>query len=257
MQWRTLISPAVAAAFVCIAIACNRQPAAVDDPDAELSGEPEQFSATIVHAVDDGVEREINVTRIFKSGNLRREEWIEQGESLALIWRPDLGKTHLLDIEGRCYVESDITPNTTSDKALKVGSESTVSQDQSLKGEPANRSSARVGRDAIAGEAVDRAFDRAPSPVHVENRRLADQTIDGHPCAVAERREIFAGNHTSVTTTFRARDLNGLAIRIEMGLGEGTEGAKLITKWRDIRRVVSSDVFAVPPDFRRVDKLPR
>ena len=253
MQWRPLISLATVAVYVCIAIACHRQSGAVDDPGSEPFGEPEQFSATIVCAVDDGVERELSVTRIFKSGNLRREEWIEQGESRALIWRPDLGKTHLLDIEGRCYVESDITP----DDALKVGSESTASQNPLPEVEPAGRSSASVSRDSIAAETVDRAFDHAPSPVRVENRRLADQTIDGHPCAVFERRENFAGNHTEVTTTFRARDLNGLAIRIETGLGGGTKGTKLITRWRDIRVDVPADVFSVPPEFRRVDKLPR
>lgn len=254
MQLRTLISLAVATVCVCIAISCRR-PAAVDDPGTELSGEPEQFSATIVHAVDDGVERELSVTRIFKSGNLRREEWIEQGESRALIWRLDLGKTYLLDIEGRCYVESGIAPDITSDNALN---ESTVSQNRSPEGELMYQSSASGSRDEIAGELVDRALDHPPSPVHVENRRLSDRTIDGHPCAVFERREVFAGNHSSVTTIFRARDLNGLAIRIETtGPGEASEGAKLITKWLDFRGDVPPDVFTVPADFRRVDKLPR
>lgn len=251
------ISLAVVAVCVCIAIACHRQSGAVDDPGAELSGEPEQFSATIAYAVDDGVERELSVTRIFKSGNLRREEWIEQGESRALIWRLDLGKTYLLDIEGRCYVESDITPDITHDDPLKVGSESTASRNRLPEVEPGDRGSASASLDPIAGEKVDRAFDDAPSPVRVENRRLADRTIDGHPCAVLERRESFTGDHTQVTTTFRARDLNGLAIRIETGLGAGTEGTKLITRWRDIREDVPADVFTVPPDFRKVDRLPR
>ncbi len=205
MQWRPLISLAVVAVCVCIAIACHRQSVAVDDPGSELSGEPEQFSATIVCAVDEGVERELSVTRIFKSGNLRREEWIEQGESRALIWRPDLGKTHLLDIDRRCYVERDIMPDSTPNGALKVGSESTASQNRLPEVEPADRSSANVSRHAISGEALDRAFDHAPSPVRVENRRFADQTIDAHPCAVFERREIFAGNHIEVTRTSNKR----------------------------------------------------
>ncbi|HSO75033.1 MAG TPA: hypothetical protein VLU47_09355, partial [Blastocatellia bacterium] len=114
MKWRPLISLEVAVC-VCIAIACHRQPGAVDDPGAEISGEPEQFSAIIVYAVDDGIERELRVTRIFKSGDLRREEWIERGESRASIWRPDLGKAYLLDVEGHCYLESDATPGSTSD----------------------------------------------------------------------------------------------------------------------------------------------
>jgi hypothetical protein len=253
MQRRPLISLAVVAVCLCIVIACHRQSGVVDDSAGELSGEPEQFSATVVCAVDDGVERELSVTRIFKSGSLMREEWIEQGQSRALIWRPDLGKAHLLDIEGRCYVESDITPDVTPAAALKVGGESNARQNRL----PADRSSESNSSDTIAGEAVDRVFDHMTSPVRVENRRLADQTIDGHLCAVFERREVFGGDHIEVTTTFRARDLNGLAIRIETGPEARTEGAKLITRWRDIHGDVPAEVFTVPPDFRKVDKLPR
>lgn len=256
MKWRPLIGLEVALCL-CVSIACHRQPRAVDDLGAELSGELDQFSATVVCAVDDGVERELSVTRIFKSGDLRREEWSEQGGSRALIWRPDLGKTYLLDIEARCYVESEITPEITFDDALKAGSESTASGNRSPEVESADRNSASVRRDAIAGEAVDRAFDLAPSPLRVENRRLTDQTVDGHPCAVLERREFFTGDKIELTTTFRARDLDGFVIRIEAGLGAGTDGPRLITSWRDIRRDVQPGVFTVPPDFRRVDRLPR
>ncbi len=256
MRLRPLISLELAFC-VLIATACHRQPAAVDAPAEELSGEPERFSATIFIAVDDGVEREVSVTRIFKSGDLRREEWIEQHESRALIWRPDLGKTYLLDIERRCYVESDTAPSNGSHNAVKAWSESTASDDRSPEVEPAGRSSASASRGSLAREAVDRVFDRAPSPLRVETRRLADQTIDGHPCTVFERREIFTGNQVEVTTTFRARDLNGLAIRIETGLDARTEGSKLITRLRDISREVLADAFAVPPDFRRVNRLPR
>ena len=236
---------AAVAVCVCFAIACHRR----QDPDeAELTGEPEQFSAIVVHWVDDGVERELDVTRIFKSGNLRREEWLEQGGSRALIWRPDLGRMYLLDVDGRGYVETDITPS----DALKPGQETNTSQDA----EYAARRSASVRGDQVRGEAVDRAFDDSPSPVRIETRSLPDQTIDGHPSAVIERRTVFANDYVETTVTFRARDFNGLAIRVETGPGAGTKGSKLITSWRDIRRDVPADVFDVPPDFRRVDKLP-
>jgi hypothetical protein len=238
---------------VCLAIACNRRPEPID---AEPAGEPERFSATIFSTVsdaaDDGVERELSVTRIFKSDNLRREEWTEQDESRALIWRPDLGKSYLLDIGRRCYIETDLTPN----DALKAASEPTARPTPLPESESADRSSASVKGDPVKGDAVDRAFDDSPAPVRVEARSLPDQSIDGHPCAVLERRAIFAGDYVEVTVTFRARDLNGLAIRVETGPGIGAKGSKLITRWKDIYRDVPADVFTVPPDFRRVDKLP-
>lgn len=256
MQLRPFISLAMVMVCVFLALACHRKPGAIDNPALELSGEPEQFSATIVFAVeDDGNERELNATRIFKSGDLRREEWIEEGEPRALIWRPDLGKTYLLDIKERCYVESDTT--LTSDNILKMEIESLASQNRSRVAEAADRSSASINRDAIAAAAVDRAFDHAPPPLRVETLRLADQTIDGHPCTVFERREIFSGDHIEVSATFRASDLNGLTIRTETGLGAGTQGTKLIKVWRDVRLDVPVDVFSVPADFRRVDRLPR
>src|ERR1051325_3927342 len=75
------------------------QPAA--DPGA--AGEPENYSAEVVCAVDDGGERELSVSRVARYGELRREEWREQGGSRALIWRPDEGKAFLLDLDKRTY----------------------------------------------------------------------------------------------------------------------------------------------------------
>lgn len=245
MQLPTSIKLAAVAACVCLAMACSRRPAPVNDPGLEVQGEPEQYSATIVCSVDDGVERELNVTRIAKSGDFRREEWTEQGALRALIWRPDLGKSYLLDLEQRCYVETDITPN----DDLKTQNQSTGSRSLSPDAEFATRESAGVSR-----EAVDRAFSDAPSPGRVETRRLADQTFDGHPCAVSEQRAIFTDDDVEVTTTFRARDLNGLAIKVETG--SGNNGAKLITRWRDIRIDVPADAFMVPAGFKKIDKLP-
>jgi hypothetical protein len=245
-----LIALAVCA---CLAIACQRQPDSIGGhPDTGLAGEPEQFSATVVRSIEDGAERDLSVTRIFKSGDLRREEWIEQSESRAVIWRADLGKSYLLDLDRRLYVESDIRP----DSALRPERESTSSERAAAPAESEARSSALIP-DEVRAEAVERAVGSAPLPVRVESRSLSDRTIDGHPCAVIESRETFAGGHVEVTTCFRARDLRGLAIRIEIGPITGTNGAKLITKWRDILVDVPADAFVVPSDFRKVDKLMR
>jgi hypothetical protein len=242
-----------AAVCACLAIACHRPPDSTGgDPDTGLAGEPEQFSATVVRSLEDAAERDLSVTRIFKSGDLRREEWIEQGEPRAVIWRADLGKSYLLDLDRRLYVESDIRP----DAALRPESESTSSEGTAAPTESEAPSSALI-RGGVRAEAVERAVGSAPLPVRVESRPLSDRTIDGHPCAVLESREIFTGGHVEVTTCFRARDLGGLAIRVEIGPVTGTNGAKLITKWRDILLDVPADTFAVPSDFRKVDRLMR
>jgi hypothetical protein len=247
MHFSVSIKLAAVSICVCLALACNRTPT-TDEPGADIAGEPEQFTAIIVSSIDEGVERELSVTRVFKSGDLTRAEWTEQGEPRALIWRPDLGKSYLLDIGQRCYIETDITPRDVPEAHKESDSlQNRTSEDSAV------RSSASVSREAITGDVVDRAFGDAPAPVSVDTRRLADNMIDGHPCAVTERRAIFVDDRVEVTTTFRARDLNGLAIRVEAS--STNSGAKLTTSWRDIRTDVPAEVFIVPFDFRRVEKL--
>src|SRR6266478_5689512 len=79
------------------------------DSNLEPAGEPEQYSATVVRIIEDGTSRETSVSREARSGEKRREEWTEEGQNRALIWRPDLGKSFLLDLDGRAYVEFEIT----------------------------------------------------------------------------------------------------------------------------------------------------
>ncbi|HEX8183253.1 MAG TPA: hypothetical protein VF747_00835, partial [Blastocatellia bacterium] len=102
----SLLPLAGAAAFLILAsTACRRDAHPVADADPGLSGEPESYSATVVRAIDDGAERELSVTRIARSGEMRREEWNERAGRRALIWRPDQGKAFLLDLDKRIYVE--------------------------------------------------------------------------------------------------------------------------------------------------------
>jgi len=109
---------------------------------------------------------------------------------------------------------------------------------------------------AIDAEAVDRVLDAAPSPVRVEARSLADQTVEGHLCKVYEQRAVFSDGHVEVTITFRAVDLAGLAIRIEIAAEPQNGSEKVIISRRDVNPVVSPDEFIVPPGFKKVDKLP-
>jgi hypothetical protein len=74
-----------------------------------IAGEPNRYSATVIRTLDDGTKREVSTSREFRSGELRREEWTEEGRHLALIWLPDPGKAFLLDLDAKTYqeVESD------------------------------------------------------------------------------------------------------------------------------------------------------
>src|SRR5436309_9764236 len=87
----------------------NRVSPSDGDSNVEPAGEPEQYSARVVRIIEDGKSRETSVSREARSGEKHREEWTEEGQNRALIWRPDLGKIFLLDLDGRAYVEFEIT----------------------------------------------------------------------------------------------------------------------------------------------------
>jgi hypothetical protein len=239
MQSGELNKLAVAAVCVALAIACNSKSKRAGDP----AGEPERYSATVVRSVNDGVERELSIARVFKSGDMWRQEWTQQDESYALIWRPDLGKMYELDLARRCYVENETNPKEAN---LPTGEQAV----------PEVPDSVDAVRGKAGAEAVEQALGDAPSPERIEVQQLSDTTVDGHVCEVFERREIFPDNHVVVTTTFRARELGGLAIRVETGPAPGA-GTRLILMLRDVRLDVPADAFVVPADFRKVDKLPR
>jgi hypothetical protein len=187
------------------------------------AGELEQYAATVARIIEDGKGREEEVTRVARSGEKSREEWTEGGEARALIWRPDLGKSFLLFPGRRLYVETDI----------------------------------HQGADpgAVDPDAVDRAMDSAPLPVSAETRMLPDQIINNYLCQVVQKRAEFADGHAEVTTTYRARALGGLAVRVETET-LGDQRIKVITERRDIRLEVAPEEFIIPPDFRKVDRIP-
>lgn len=208
--------------------------------DSEPAGEPEQYSATVVRTIDDGTTRETSITGEARSGEKRREEWTEQDQNRALIWRPDLGKGFLLDLDRRLFVELDIV-------ARQVGESQTEASKTSVVNPP------RVNAGDRTLQAIDNYFDDTQSPTRVETRILSPVVIDGHSCRVYEQRTSFLDGHTEITRRFRADDLSGLALRIECEAGQGA--AKVITERRDVRIEVAPDAFVVPADFKRVEKL--
>ena len=237
MHSSPLMTLVLAATFLIVAsTGCRRSPQPVADADPGSAGEPESYSATVVRAVDDGAERELSVTRIARSGELRREEWREQDSTRALIWRPDQGKMFLLDLDKRIYRELPLSFSPERD--------------------PETHSSSDDAQRAIDPEAIERILDNAPSPVQVETRLLEDQTIENHVCKVYESRAVFSEGYTEITKSFRALDLNGLAIRIEITAEPRNGNDKIIISRRDVKTVVSPDEFIVPSEFKKVDKLP-
>jgi hypothetical protein len=232
------------------------------DSEAAADIEPESYSATIVRTIDDGLSRREIITRIVRSGEMRREEWSDQGKSRALISRPDMGKAFLLDLDKQAYVESALAP--ASENEIEADS-SNANRSQSNNRSKSNnraRTNNRSQLNASAGESneqpaispgdIERVFSDAPLPSSVEMLALPDQTIENHLCRVFERRASFPGGHTEITRVFRAVDLQGLAIRIE---SESEGGVKLITERREAQIAVSPDEFIIPSGFKKVGRL--
>src|SRR6266567_1251411 len=223
----------------------NRVPPSDGDSNFEPAGEPEQYSATVVRIVEDGTSRETSVSREARSGEKRREEWTEEGQNRALIWRPDLGKSFLLDLDGRAYMEVEITSGHLPESPKGASNPHDVSSGRNAPGPD-------VGDSTV--QAIDHDFGNAQPPARVETRVLAPAVIDGHSCAVDEQRAIFRDRHVETTRRFRARDLSGLILRIESEADQGS--ARVITERRDVRIDVAPDTFNVPADFKKQEKLP-
>ena len=222
----------------------NRVPPGDGNSNVEPAGEPEQYSATVVRIVEDGTSRETSVSREARSGEKRREEWTEEGQNRALIWRPDLGKSFLLDLDGRAYVELEITAGHLPESPTGASNPRDVSSARNAAGPD-------VG-DGIV-QAIDHDFGDAQPPTRVETRVLAPAVIDGHLCAVYEQRAIFRDRQAETTRRFRARDLSGLVLRVESEAEQGS--ARVITERRDVRIDVAPDTFNVPADFKKVEQL--
>ena len=234
---------AVAMISVLLSNGCrNRAQPGEGESEDKLKGEPDHYSAIIVRTINDGSGRAPTITREARLGEQRREEWTEQGQNRALIWRPDLGKSYLLDLDRQAFVEIDL-----------AGSPENLSHESNLESSLRDRASA----DSASGlvEAVDRALDEAPSPDRVENRVLPPAQIGDHVCNVYEQRATFPDGHTEITKTFRARDLGGLALRIESASAPGS--VSVTTERKDVVLDVASDAFRVPANFKRVARLER
>jgi hypothetical protein len=186
------------------------------------------------------------MSRVARSGELRREEWTEQGRARALILRPDINKVFLLDLDKQVYTELALSPGggppQEPDPHGANGPPSTAAD-----GEPSARQGVSPGE-------LERAFNDAPSPARITTRALPDQTIENHPCKVFEQRASFEDGRTEITRVFQATDFHDLAVRIE---SESEGGPRVVTERRDLKASVSPGEFVVPAGFKRVEKLAR
>ena len=227
-------------ALAALPMGCTKRLPSVNGPSTpELAGEPQHYSATVVRTVDGGGRTEVKVAR---SGDLRRSEWIHNGETRISIWRPDLGRVFLLSLERQVYVESELGVSPQDSEALA-----------SLHGGIGAGGSR--GNSAISPESIDRAFGDESSPERTETEELQEAIVEGHSCRRIRKRAVFPDGHVETTLMFRARDLEGLAIRIESE-SEGASGrVRMVTEWRDIRSDPSTDKFDIPNGFKKVNAL--
>lgn len=215
----------------------NRQPNG-GEPDVEPTGEPETYSATVVRTIVEGSNSETFITRIVKSNEKVREEWSEEDRHRALIWRPDLGKSFLLDLDQREFQE--IAGDSPGVSETGMGARAGLTPQRS----PDLEEDRNI-------QTIDQHLDDAQSPASVETHMLSEVVIEGHRCSVYEERSSFLDGHTEVTRRFRARDLAGLVLKVETSMLPG--GVTITTERRDVRTEASDDEFVVPADFKRVD----
>jgi hypothetical protein len=238
-------------ALVFFAVSCRAPVKPQPEEDATaVAGEPETYSATIVRSLEDGGRNEVTETRVMRSGDMRREEWLEQGERRALVVRYDTGKSFLLSLDKQLYVESELTTDfaekSKENSPLKNPGNAPLASDNEKPGSDTNRQSSAV-------DFVEDDF--SEEPTKIETRALPDETIANQLCKVVERRMSFADGRTETMKRFRAESLSGLTIKTEMESLSPQSRIKIITEWRDIKLEVSAEAFAVPANFKKVQSL--
>jgi hypothetical protein len=225
--------------------ACQKpSPSPAKDGLQTPNGEPRQYSATIVRSVEGGIRTEVRVAR---SGDLRREEWNQDGETRVSIWRPDLGRVYLLSLQQQVYVESDLSEAPAARQALGLGAAA------------ASKGGRKTGESdqAIYTESIERALGDEAVPERVETEELPEQVVGGHRCRATRQRSSFSGGQVETTLTFRALDLEGLAIRQEWEAAGPAGRIRLVTEWREIQTSASPEEFEIPTGFKRVNSLER
>jgi hypothetical protein len=222
-------------------------------PEESLSerhqeSEPVEYTAIVVRTVEQDGKTDVTATRIARSGALFREEWTDGGETYAIIWRPDKGRSYFLSLGKKEYSETEWNDSNTPSSELS-GTEPSLGLANSNPGVEMQRNS--PANHAELPKAGGR-FEGVVSPTSTVKERLADETIEGHDCQVWQETMFFSDGHSERTKVYRAADLSGLAIRV---LNETTGQAGMLrvtTERRDVSTRVSADEFNVPPGFKKL-----
>ena len=222
----------VLALSLCLSIACKTKTGTGISDEAKLSpsGEPDHYSAVVVRIVEDGASTVTSTSREARLGDKRREEWTEEGKSRAIIWRPDLGKSYVLDLDAHVYTEAELTAGSSVSTGGAPNQIVTPAADLTI-------------------QEVDRYFGDDQRPERSEVRTLSSVVIDGHQCDVSEFSSTFSDGRTEIVTRSQAQDLSGLVLRVEVR--SKNSSVRVITERREINTDVSSDLFELPRDFRK------
>ena len=219
--------------------ACRRQ---AEPAAGEINAsEPPRYSAVVEQRTEAGGETRLLVMKVARDGDLRREEWSEGGETVALILRPDLNKSFLLNFDRQLYVEIDLEKEAAVAPAKSRQETATKPSDESTP--------------SMAAEITETLLEEAPE--EVTTRRLPDERVDGYLCGVWERRSRFPGGRVETLTVYRAAAAGDLAIMTEMETSTPSHRVKSTIRRRDIRLQVSADDFSVPAGFKKVESLAR
>jgi hypothetical protein len=236
------------ASTIIFAVSCRQSAKpSTAEPVITTPGEPETYTATIVRSIENGESNERTETRVARSGDMRREEWTEKGERLALITRFDSGKSFFLNLNKQIYTEIDLALN--APEQSKTGNAVNAANATNTE-----KTESEAGRQAAAMDFVEDNF--AEEPVKIETRALADEYISNQLCKVIERRAGFADGRTEVTKSFYAEKLSGLAVKTERESFSSTHRIKVIMEWHDIKLTASADDFVVPAKFKKVQQFP-
>ena len=196
---------------------------------APAGGEPVAWSATIVRTfVTDG-RTTTSTTRFARSGDRTRLEWTEGDRRMALIVRPDLSVSWLVDLVANSYVETAIDAN-----GAAIPS-----------GEPEPLTAQQVEAAVAAGSPVD--------GFAVRRERIGEETVDGHPCLVYRSRIEALDGTASEATVWEASDFAGIAIRSEV---RGATESLVRTELQQLQRDPDARAFELTPGARRTGQTP-
>jgi hypothetical protein len=242
---------AIFVATILLLISCRNHPKPQKADETFLpASEPEIYTAMIVRSIEEDGRTEILETRVMRSGLLRREEWMEKGESLALITRFDSGKSYLLNLDKQTYVETDLALNA----AKKTQADTSTKNVKGLQATaPAEAQNADANRQTTAMDFVEDDF--ADEPKSFEQRPMADESVGNQLCKVIEKRASFADGRSEITKIYRAENLLGLTVKTELETISPTQRVKIITEWRDIKLEAQADAFVLPGNFKKVQSL--